>query len=271
MADVKEEFYRRNITKFFKDKSASILVCGAGTFDMQVFKAEGFTNVTISNLDTRMDANQYAPYKWAFEDAAALSFPDNSFDYVAIHAAIHHASSPHRVLTEMYRVAKKGVFAIESSDSFVMRIFERYGLTQVYEHAAVYYNDGKFGGVNNTDVPNFVYRWTEREIEKTINVYAPYARHDFTYVYEMTLPVTSQMEKNGMFKYIFLKIAQPFFWVLTRIFKRQQNLFGFYIAKPNLPQAMFPWLKLDASGNPKFDMEWGDKRYMKEKPEMKQR
>lgn len=266
MADVREEFYKKNLLRCFPEQSASILVCGGGTFDKKIFEACGFTNVTISNLDVRMNADAYKPYSWAFEDAESLSYQDNAFDYVAIHAAIHHASSPHRVVTEMYRVAKKGVFAIESRDSLIMRIFERYGLTQTYEHAAVFYNDGKFGGVNNSEIPNYVYRWTEREIEKTIRSFAPFAEPEFHYMYEMSLPVTPQMEKGGMLKYFFLKLARPFFWVLTRLFPRQQNLFAFFIKKPIIPDQLFPWIKQAEDGSLKFDMEWGGRRYRAEKP-----
>jgi SAM-dependent methyltransferase len=268
MDRIRTNFYKNNVEKFFRDKSARILVCGAGSFDKYVFESLGYKNVTISNLDSRMKGNEYAPFRWAFEDAEKLSFPDNSFDYVAIHAAIHHGSSPHRMLTEMYRVAAKGVLAIESRDSLVMRFSEKYGLVQVYEHAAVYYNDGKFGGVNNSEIPNYVYRWTEREVEKTIQSFAPYANHKFHYSYETTFPVTPEMERNGVLKYGLLKIVQPFFWLLTRIFKRQQNLFAFFIEKPELSNAIFPWIKLTEKGIG-FNDEWASKRYRQELPNKK--
>jgi len=260
MADVREDFYRQNITQFFKDKSVSILVCGAGMFDKQVFEAAGFTNVTISNLDTRMDANQYAPYHWAFEDAASLSYADNSFDYVAIHAAIHHASSPHKVVTEMYRVAKKGMLAIESRDSFVSRMFERFGLVETFEQSAVFYNDCKFGGVNNTDIPNYVYRWTEREVEKTVLTYAPYARHRFEYRYATSFPASPGLEKGGSLKHLLLKVFQPLYRLFTLIFPRQKNLFAFYVAKPRIPDDVHEWIAV-SDDKLSFNKEWGRRKY----------
>lgn len=266
MDKIRSNFYRKNIQKFLIDTDATVLVCGGGSFDKLIFESCNFKNVTISNLDSRMTGTEYAPFAWAYQDAEALSYPDNSFDYVAIHAAIHHASSPHRVLTEMYRVARKGVLSIESRDSLIMRIFEKLGVTQVYEHAAVFYNDCKYGGVNNTDIPNFVYRWTEREIEKTIKSYAPYAKQQIFYEYETSFPVTPELEKNGTIKYILLKIAQPFFWVLTRLFRRQQNLFAFFIRKPMLPQDLFPWVMMKEDKNFAFNLVWANDKYRKVKP-----
>jgi SAM-dependent methyltransferase len=268
MSDVRKDFYVRNIRKYFVGKDPTVLVCGAGPFDKSVFEAAGFRNVTISNLDSRMKGNEYDPYQWSYQNGEAMTFADDSFDYVAIHAAIHHASSPHRLLTEMYRVARKGVFAIESRDSFTMRLFERLGLTQVYEHAAVYYNDFKYGGVNNTHIPNYVYRWTEREIEKTIKSYAPHARQQFFYEYATAFPVSSQVEKGAYWKYILLRVAQPFFWILTKIFRRQQNLFAFFISKPSLPKDLFPWLTLNSSKQIVFNEEWGHAKYKHGKPKI---
>ncbi len=269
MSNVRENFYRRTIVRLIPNRNSSVLICGGGSFDKLVFELCGFTNVTVSNLDSRMTGNEYAPFHWAYEDAESLSYADASFDYVVIHAAVHHASSPHRVLTEMYRVARKGVLAIESRDSWIMRLLERYGLTQVYEHAAVYYNGCQFGGVNNTEIPNFVYRWTEREIEKTIKSYAPYAWHRFDYAYETSFPLTPELEKNGMLKYILLRLAQPFFWLLTRLFIRQQNLFAFFIEKPTLPDHLFPWIRLTDGNKLTFNVDWGNNQYRKGDPAKK--
>ncbi len=99
--DERRSFYEKIVQQRIQRKTASVLVCGGGDLDKNVFEKLGFQDVTISNLDTRIESDDYVPFKWKFENAEALSFPDNSFDYVVIHAAIHHASSPHKVLIEM--------------------------------------------------------------------------------------------------------------------------------------------------------------------------
>ena len=57
------------------------------------------------------------------------------------------------------------------------------GMVETLELAAVAANSFESGGVNNTEVPNFVYRWTEREFEKAINSFDPAHRHQFRYFY----------------------------------------------------------------------------------------
>jgi SAM-dependent methyltransferase len=265
------EFYKKIVQEQIKSKTASILVCGGGFLDKTVFEELGFQDVTISNLDTRIGANDYAPFKWRFENAEALSFEDASFDYVVIHAAIHHASVPHKLLTEMYRVAKIGLLAFESRDSLTMRILERFNMTQVYEHAAVYFNDCQFGGRNNTDIPNFVYRWTEREVEKTIQTYAPYFQHKFIYKYGTAFPCTPELESKGALKTVILTVARPFYWLFTKIFVKQQNLFAFYVGKPIPQVALFPWLRIDENGQIKFNKSWGDTKYKSQQDHLRQR
>lgn len=258
----RESFYARIVETRIADRDASILICGAGELDKTTFANLGFRDVTISNLDTRAQQRDYLPFKWKFENAEALSFGDRSFDYVVIHAAIHHASSPHRVLLEMYRVARKGVLAFEARDSVLMRLLEWCQLTQVYEHAAVYYNDCKYGGVNNTDIPNFVYRWTEREVEKTIQSYAPYSQHRFLYEYGTAFPCTPALESKGALKWAFLTAMRPFYWLFTKIFVKQQNLFAFYVEKPSMGAALFPWLIFDSQEHRiTFNKQWGDLKY----------
>jgi len=258
----REKFYKNVVDELISSKVDTILICGAGNLDKNVFEELNFKNVTISNLDTRAKSTDFDPFKWSFQNAEALSFEDDSFDYVVIHAAIHHASVPHKVLTEMYRVAKKGVLAFESRDSLLMRYLEKFNLTQVYEHAAVYYNDCKFGGVNNTEIPNFVYRWTEREVEKTIQTYAPYYNHKYIYKYGAAFPCTPELEAQGKLKGAFLRFMQPFYWLFSKFFKKQQNLFSFYIEKPNKSKELFPWLTFDEKNDKiVFNKVWGEKKY----------
>jgi hypothetical protein len=102
------------------------------------------------------------------------------------------------------------VLAFVSRDSFLMRFLEKFNLTQVYEHAAVNYNNGKYCGRNNTEIPNFVYRWTEREIEKIIQTYAPYYKHRIKYRYGTAFPSTLELESQRQSKTLFSKVYKTF-------------------------------------------------------------
>src|SRR5437762_2881238 len=89
-----------------KPDMSVLVVCG-GEIDKRIFQQLGFTAVTISNLDTRMTGQEFAPYNWSCQDAEALAFPDNSFDFVVVCAGLHHCYSPHRALLEISRVARR--------------------------------------------------------------------------------------------------------------------------------------------------------------------
>lgn len=102
------------------------------------------------------------------EDVQNLTFADDSFDTVLVHAGLHHCSSPHRGLAEMYRVARRNVIVFEAQDSLVVRLLVRLGLTLDYELDVVASGGGCSGGGDNLPVPNYVFRWTRREVEKMV-------------------------------------------------------------------------------------------------------
>ena len=150
------------------EPSDSVLAVCASASEQRVFEAAGLLTATISNLDNRLGSPDYTPYAWSYQDAQGLSFDAASFDHVFVSDGLHHCDSPHRGLLEMFRVARKSVIVFESRDSLLMRLANRTGLVPQYEVEAVIGSGLQHGGVNNTEVPNFVYRWTEREFEKTI-------------------------------------------------------------------------------------------------------
>ena len=229
-------FYKKKLNKLIRDREAKILIVAGGQFDKKVFMDLGFNNVILSNIDSRMNDSQYYPFQWSFQDAENLTFKDNEFDYSVIHAALHHCKSPHKALLEMYRVSKKGVLSFESKDSILMKLAVKFNLTYQYELPAVFYNDMKHGGVTNTEIPNFVYRWTEYEIEKTVNCYAPFSKHKIKYFYDFSFP---KFESQFFMKNLFLFILKI---LLNLVPKNQGNLFAFFIEKPNLYRDSFPWI-----------------------------
>jgi SAM-dependent methyltransferase len=260
MFEKRTSFYRNIISGWIADGEASILVVGGGPNDRDVLQGLDFRKVTISNLDIRLRGDEFAPYRWSFQNAEGLTFEDNEFDHVVTNAALHHCSSPHRALLEMYRVARRSVVLIESRDSLLIRLLERLKLTPAYETAAVFYNSCRYGGVNNTDIPNYVYRWREREIEKTISSYAPHARHEFSYRYGTDRPHLGLAEKKGGWKVLAVTLGLPLQRILSRIFPKQQNLFACRIMKPVLPADLHPWLTLE-NGVATFNTGWAEKTY----------
>jgi len=243
------------LTEFIPDTDASILVCAAGQSDRRVFESLEYKNVLFSGMDLRNEIHgETVPQ---FENAEALSYDDDQFDYAVMHAAIHHTRLPHKVLTELYRVSRKGFLAIESRDSSLIRLAQRLGLTERYEVA------GNFAahGVNGTDIPNYIYRWTEREIEKTINVFAPHLNHSFEYRYASHYPDGHGFQ-SGM--KIVVKLLKPAYSLFCALFPKQQNHFAFFVPKPSVPDHLKPWISYDhETGAFDVDQEWIKRHYTK--------
>jgi len=168
----RERFYRRVVGKLLDRellrREMSVVVVGGGELDRLVLADYVFGDVTLSNLD---------PAQGRVEDAEALSYPDGSFDFGIVSAALHHCRSPHRALLELYRVSRIGMLALEARDSALMRLANRLGVAEEYELTVVAAQDFRTGGVRNSAVPNYVFRWTEREVEKTIRSAAPREDH----------------------------------------------------------------------------------------------
>ena len=238
-----------------------LAACGAN-HDRDVLLEAGFKNVTISNLDTRLKATDFAPFSWSLQDTENLTFEDGEFDFCIVHDGLHHCQSPHRALLELYRVAKTGLLAFEPRDSLIARIGVKFNFGQEYEVGAVFDHNSTFGGMRNTAVPNFVYRWTEREIEKTICSNAPWGRHRFIYFYYFRQDWTRfRMLKNKLW-YLLMLPGFPLLKTMNRVFPRQTNVFGFAVFKPDPSCDLQPWMKR-SGGEIAVNPEWFSSRYRK--------
>lgn len=234
-----------------------VLVTCGGRLDRDVLHAAGLANVTITNLDERITMDEYEPYAWQRADAEALPYDAGAFDWGLVAAGLHHCRSPHRALLELYRVSRRGVLGVESRDGLAMRAAVRAGLVDDYELGAVAAHGLAAGGVANTAVPNYVYRWTEREVEKTIASYAPHARHRFLFLHELELPEAVLASTRGR-RGAALRALRPVARGVARVLPSQANLFAFAVVKePGLQ----PWLRPGPDG-PEPDPAWLGERYV---------
>ena len=235
-----------------------LVVCGT-VKDKAIFEEAGFTNVTISNLDTRTGGEEFLPYNWSYQDAEGLTYPDHHFDFVLVNAGLHHCQSPHRGLLEMYRVARRAILIIEARESMLMRLALRMGLAEQYEVCNVVTEGLEHGGVRNTLIPNYVYRWTEREVEKTIASYAPHVKHQISFFYDLKFPFVTLVDRHPIFMLSSI-VLYPFARLTGKIFPRQSNLFAFSVKKPDLGKELLPWLILEGD-EVALNMPWIRKRY----------
>lgn len=247
-----------------------ILVVGASIADYNILVRAGFKNITLSNLSTAMPnkLEQETNITNLVIDAEDMYLADQSYDVVFAYDVLHHCRSPHCSLCEMMRVAKKYVIFMEPNDSFLMSILVKFGFSFPYELSAVVNNNYIKGGVRDSCVPNYIYRWDRSEVLKTASAYlteyqinlCAYSYWDFTLTEKMLL-ARDQTKLAGIAKIIgpsnFLKLLKILESVLNRIplVKTQGNKFFCIISKTN---QLHPWLNgLDSSV--KFNREFGQK------------
>jgi SAM-dependent methyltransferase len=221
------------------DRSDAVLAVAGGTAERDLFGSLGLTDVTITNLDDVQAAPHLAPFEWAHQDAQHLDYPDRSFDWVVVVDGLHHCTSPHRALTEMYRVCRVGVVAVEARDSLLMRLAVRTGLSSEYELEAVRHQGGRSGGLENGPVPNHVYRWTEAEFRKTIRSCDPTGPHRFEFRHGLNLPYETAALRGWGRRAVLLKAVDPVLRLLTAVAPRQRNSLAMVARRPT---TTWPWI-----------------------------
>jgi SAM-dependent methyltransferase len=254
----RSSFYEATLSRLLNERALRqdmrvLVVCG-GEADRDVFRELGFDHVTISNV-AEAPPDAFRPFVWSVQDVEQLTYDDGSFDLVAVSAGLHHCRSPHRGLLEMYRVAREAVFVLESRDSLLMRGAMRFGVVDEFELTAVAAHGFRAGGVADTSTPNYVYRWTEREVRKTIASYAPHAHHDIRFFHELELPISVLMLRHGRLGEAAGRIAEPVLGLLARVAPSQANLLAFLVRKPVLPRDLQPWMRMER-GSPAPDERW---------------
>jgi len=154
----------------------SILVLGGGNIDIVLLETVGLTNYTLSNLTSSALARTDRQDQGLLFNAEDMGLPDNSFDVVFAHDVLHHCYTPHKAVREMMRVAKRCVIFFDPNDSAFMRTLVRLNFSFPYETGVVAAHNYSAGGVMGSAIPNHIYRWTPRELQKTTNSAMPERR-----------------------------------------------------------------------------------------------
>jgi len=151
----------------------SVLVIGGGNIDIVVLETVGLTNYTLSNLTNSALARTDRKDRGSLLNVEDLNLEDDSFDVVFAHDVLHHCYTPHKAVREMMRVAKRCVIFFDPNDSAFMRALVHFNFSFQYETGVVAALDYSGGGVMGSAIPNYTYRWTPRELEKTANCAMP--------------------------------------------------------------------------------------------------
>lgn len=226
----KDRIYFRVLEKLIKKglitKGATILVVCGGKLDELILKELGFDNVLITNISK---GKLSSGFKNKVCDAHRLPFKNDSFDYALVHAGLHHCRSPHLVLYEMYRVSKKGVLACEAQDNLFTRLLLTLNLIEEYEFSST----GKpGGGVDGTGIPNYVYRWNKREIEKFVRSLDYKRKPEILYFSEFNFP--KSVSKKNIYGWGLSFLAENFVTIANSIVPAWGNSLCFFISKQNM-------------------------------------
>jgi SAM-dependent methyltransferase len=162
------------------DLQGSVLIVGGGLEDADVLRRIGFTRMTLSNLQEELE--QFAlPHldgvelKSVHADVEDMQIADGSYDLVMTHAVLHHCRSPHKALLEMVRVSRRNVIIMEPNDSLLMQAFVKLRFSFPFELPAVIAHDYLSGGVRNSCIPNYIYRWHPRDMYQATASFIPEA------------------------------------------------------------------------------------------------
>jgi SAM-dependent methyltransferase len=234
--------------------SGSVLILGGSADDEETLRCIGFENITLSGFDNS-DADRQSEKTEGSElalDAENIALEDNKFDFIFIHEALHHCRSPHRALCEILRVSKQHVVFMEPNDSLFVTGLIKFGLSFPFEVPAVIANGFVSGGVRDSQIPNFIYRWNAHEVEKLVSSFMPeWSFKVFAYPYwcfnvdERELALRTQTKIGKITKLLgvnnflqFLKVAQLILNSVS-IFREQGNKFFCHI---EVSDRLQPWL-----------------------------
>ena len=228
-------FYKKNFKNFI-NKGSNFLLISASMYEVKILKNLGYLNFNITYHDDA-EKKQFLDYGFKENinlfksDLRNLAFKDKSFDYAITNATIHHIDLPHKAITELYRVAIKGVLIIESNDSMIMRLATKVKLAEEFEVSSIN-EDKNTGGLLDTGIPNYVYRWTEKEILKLLKSFDPKNINLVKFDYASDL--TNFKNRDGYIKNILLKILIITGKIFFIFFKKQQNCMSIFIDKTKI-------------------------------------
>ena len=176
-----EKVLRKCVHSMGLDLLSDVLVVGGSAEDGRTLQRLGFSRVTLSNLLEPRPSEQAdlddAEMRTVRVDAEAMELADSSYDLVLAHEMLHHCRSPHKALLEMLRVSRRHVILLEPNNSLAMQVLLRLRFSFPYELPAVIASGFQTGGVRDSSIPNYIYRWNAMDVYQTVASYL--AEFDF--------------------------------------------------------------------------------------------
>ena len=150
---------------------ANWLTIGDGRFgkDAHYLREKGLKVLATDISDVLLKEGFQMGYidKYSKQNAEALTFSDNEFDFVLCKETYHHLPRPMIALYEMLRVAKKGVVLIEPTDTFFYSTFSE-SLSRLLKNILKTFLNKTTEKHRYEEVGNYIYTISKREIEKVL-------------------------------------------------------------------------------------------------------
>jgi SAM-dependent methyltransferase len=252
---------QREIANGGLNPSDRVLVTCGGNLDRVTLLAAGFTNVVISNLAPHDGHQNYSPFEWEHQDIENLTYHDGAFDVCIVHSGLHHCYNPARAMGELCRVARRTVIAFEPYETWLTRLGAKLGYGQQYEDQAVHGERGESGGVANTEIPNFVYRFSESEVHKFARALCPHGEPPVRFYRALRVNVERfKLHRNPLLRISF-SLALPILRGLSRIIPSINNNLCFVIQHPQ-PEHFHKWIR-NENGVPKVNLDYLEAKYGK--------
>ena len=177
-----EQVLRQCMDSMGVDPLSDVLVVGGSAEDARTLRRVGFTRITLSNLLDPRPSEQAdlddAGIGAVRLDAENMALADNSYDLVLAHEMLHHCRSPHKALLEMLRVSRRHVILLEPNNSLAMRTLLKLRFSFPYELPAVIASGFQTGGMRDSSIPNFIYRWNAVDVYQTTASYLAESEFD---------------------------------------------------------------------------------------------
>jgi SAM-dependent methyltransferase len=252
---------RREIANGGLRTTDRVLVTCGGNLDRVTLLAAGFTDVVITNLAPHAGHQDYSPFPWEHQDIENLSYADGSFDVAIVHSGLHHCYNPARAMGELCRVARRTVIAFEPYETWLTRLGAKLSYGQQYEDQAVHGNCGESGGVANTEIPNYVYRFRESEVRKFARALRPHGEPPVRFYRALRVNVGRfKLHRNPLLRISF-SFALPVLQLLSRLVHSFNNNLCFVIQIPG-PEHFHEWIR-ETDGKPRVDPEYLQRKYGK--------
>ncbi len=164
-----ERMYNSILSLLYAYPDSHWLTVGDGRYgtDAHYIREKGVKVLASDISDVLLKEGKKAGYidDYSKENAEALSFSDNQFDFVFCKESYHHFPRPMISLYEMLRVVKKGVVLIEPNDCYISSTFLNV-LFQNFKDLVKNLLQKRFVKHNFEESGNYIYSISKREIEK---------------------------------------------------------------------------------------------------------